>query len=146
MSDLVLPLHLLATLALVGLIWIVQVVHYPLMAEVREGFVRYHELHCARIGWLVAPLMGLEALTAMLLLQARPAGVGTGWVWLGLGLVAVIWLATALLSVPEHARLALGYDAEAIQRLVRTNWVRTLAWSARGALVLWMTTRAGGLG
>ena len=54
--------HVGATLALVGLIWTVQLVHYPLMAEVRTGFARYHELHRERITWIVAPLMGAEAL------------------------------------------------------------------------------------
>jgi hypothetical protein len=37
-----------------------------------------------------------------------------------------------------HARLGQGADEAALRRLVRTNWIRTLAWTARGVLVLWM--------
>ena len=56
----------------------------------------------------------------------------------GFALVVVIWIATLLASVPMHERLARGFDAAAHRRLVRTNWIRTAAWTARGALVLWM--------
>lgn len=133
--------HVFATLAMVGLIWTIQLVHYPLMAEVRNGFVNYHDQHCARIAWLVGPLMGVEALTGLLLLYERPPGVGQIPVWVGFLLIGLIWAATAFLSVPEHSRLTRGYDARAISRLVDTNWIRTLAWSARGALVLWMASR-----
>lgn len=134
-------LHVGATLALVGLIWTIQLVHYPLMARVESNFVAYHSAHCARIAWLVAPLMGLEALTSLLLLTDRPAEVSPTWAWAGIGLVALIWLATALLSVPEHSRLQRGFDAAAIERLVRTNWIRTIAWTCRGALVLWIAAQ-----
>jgi hypothetical protein len=59
-------------------------------------------------------------------------------VWLGFALVLVIWIATMTTSVPMHARLGQGADEAALRRLVRTNWIRTLAWTARGVLVLWM--------
>lgn len=133
--------HVFATLALTGLIWTIQLVHYPLMAEVRTGFVNYHDRHCARIAWLVAPLMGVEAVTALLLCYAQPPRVGPAAAWIGLALVAVAWIATALFSVPKHSRLARGYDERTIARLVQTNWIRTVAWTARGVLVLWMAAR-----
>ena len=47
-----------ATLAMVGLIWFVQIVHYPLMAQVgRDSFAHYEASHTARTTWVVAPLM-----------------------------------------------------------------------------------------
>ena len=139
-------LHLASTLALVGLIWTIQLVHYPLMARVGADFVAYHSAHCARIAWLVAPLMGLEALTSVMLLAQRPAGVSATWAWVGIGLVALIWIATALLSVPEHSRLQQGFDAAAVERLVRTNWIRTVAWTVRGVLVVWIAAQWVGSG
>lgn len=138
MSEWELLAHAGATLAMTGLIWTIQLVHYPLMVEVRQGFARYHELHCARIAWLVAPLMGVEALTAVLLLLERPPWVSYAEAVVGLALVALIWAATALFSVPEHARLASGHDARSLRRLVATNWIRTAAWTVRSAIVLRM--------
>jgi len=54
----------------------------------------------------------------------------------------VCWLSTALLQVPRHRQLARGFDARAHAFLVRSNVVRTAAWTARGALCLWMLGRA----
>jgi hypothetical protein len=57
-------------------------------------------------------------------------------------LVAVIWLSTALLQVPAHGRLSAGFDAETGGFLVATNWIRTIAWSLRSAVVVWMLAYA----
>ena len=133
-----------ATLALVGLIWTIQLVHYPLMAEIRAGFATYHSEHCRRITWIVAPLMGLEAVCAGLLWLDRPPAISAAAAALGAALVGVNWVVTALVSVPLHNRLGGRQpDADVIGRLVTTNWIRTLAWTARGPLVLWMAAVAG---
>jgi hypothetical protein len=34
-----------------------------------------------------------------------------------------------------HSRLARGFDEQSWRQLVRSNWVRTIAWSARAVLV-----------
>jgi hypothetical protein len=54
------------------------------------------------------------------------------------GLVGVVWLTTALFSVPAHGVLAHGFDAVAHARLVHTNWIRTAAWTTRAVLLLWV--------
>lgn len=129
--------HLGSTLALVGLIWTVQVVQYPLFARVgAESFTDYHAGHSARISWIVLPLMLVELVTAIALVLAPPPGVSPASVWIGLGLVGVIWLSTFLLQVPRHSLLGEGFDADAHRFLVASNWLRTAAWTLRGALVL----------
>lgn len=120
-------LHFAATAFMTGLIWLIQRVHYPMLAHVeRGGFASSHAFHSARITPIVAPAMVLEAATGVALVL----GPGGASAWVCLGLSAVCWLATALLSVPEHSRLAGGHDEAALRRLVATNWVRTIAWSA----------------
>jgi uncharacterized membrane protein len=135
----VLLLHAAATLFMVGLIWFVQVVHYPLFAAVgEEGFARYETLHNRLTTWVVGPPMLVELAAALALVFRRPPEV-PGWAaWLGLGLVGVIWLSTAFLQVPRHQRLTAGFDAAAHGALVTTNWLRTVAWTLRGGLALWM--------
>ena len=131
-----------ATLAMVGLIWFVQVVHYPLFAEVgRDGFRRYEMDHQRLTTYVVAPLMLAELATAVMLLWWRPAVISTPWVWLGLVLLGSIWIMTYAVQVPQHAQLALSYDEVVQRRLVLGNWYRTLAWTARGMLVLWMVNQ-----
>lgn len=133
--------HVAATVSMVGVIWIIQLVHYPLFAGVGEaGFAAYQHEHSRRITWVVAPAMLTEAATGVALGIAPPGGVPAWAAWLGVGAIAAVWMATWLLAVPQHRRLARGFDRDAHHRLVATNWVRTALWSGRGLLVLWMVS------
>ena len=133
--DLVTTLHAAATLFMAGLIWFVQVVHYPLFAAVgRDRFVDYEGAHTRLTGWVVGPPMIVELVTAGLLVLRQP----TALTWTGLALVALIWLSTAFLQMPAHKLLMGGFDPDLHRRLVRTNWLRTAAWSARAVLVFSM--------
>ena len=132
-------LHLAATLAMTGIIWFIQIVHYPLLTLVgAAGFTTYEAAHIRLAIWTVIPFMGTELSTGGLLLWCRPSGVTRGQVWCGLALLGLIWGSTVLLQVPQHHILASGFDAAAHQRLVASNWIRTIAWSARSWLVLRM--------
>ena len=127
------------TCFLTGLIWTIQVVHYPLMAKVgAAGFAEYERLHSGAITPLVGPAMLAEAALAGLLVLQRPSFIPAWLAWAGAALVALIWAVTFLVSVPCHALLANGFDAQAHARLVDTNWLRTLAWTARAGLAVWM--------
>ncbi len=138
----VLLVHVAATLFMVGVIWFVQVVHYPLFAKVgSEGFALYSKAHSRLTTYVVGPPMLVEAATALLLVFRRPEDIPLTAAIIGFGLVAIIWLSTALLQVPRHTALGSGFDHAAWSALVLSNWVRTVAWSARGGLVLWMASR-----
>ena len=125
--------HAALTWAMTGLIWTIQLVHYPLFAGVRgDLFPAWHRRHTLRITLLAAPGMLGEALTAGLLLLGgcrEPA-----FLW-SLPLLVVIFASTFLVQVPLHGRMAAGWDPEAHAALVRTNWWRTVAWSVRAVLV-----------
>ena len=129
--------HAFCTVAMAGLIWFVQIVHYPLFVEVGSGeFTRYEALHCRRTGYVVAPLMLTELATAAWLFF-RPPTSGVEWATTaGIALLAAAWLSTALLQVPCHRRLERGFDPAVARRLVGTNWIRTIAWTARALLAL----------
>ena len=132
-----------------GLIWFVQIVHYPLFAQVGEnGFSVYSRQHARRTGWVVAPLMLSELGTALLFLFSafRPAFLPISAAIAGLFLLAVIWLSTALLQVPLHNRLVQGFDPSAAQKLVTGNWLRTVCWTLRALLLLWYLRSALSLG
>ena len=131
--------HAAATLIMWGVILVVQVVHYPLFGKVgTAGFVAYQTDHMRRITYVIAVPMLVELSTTIALAWWQPASI-PGWqIWNGLALLTLIWISTGLLQVPLHNTLLRGFDATAHQRLVTTNWIRTLAWSARGLLVLAM--------
>lgn len=139
LPELLLTIHLAATLFMTGVIWFVQVVHYPLFAALgRSEFPSYAKQHAALTTWIVAPPMLVELASALLLFWIRPSDVSTWDLSIGLSLLAVIWISTALVQIPCHGTLQNGFDVTVCQRLVRTNWVRTAAWSLRGLLVCWM--------
>jgi hypothetical protein len=144
--DAILLLHAAATLFLCGLIWTIQTVHYPLFASVGRGsFAAYEQQHQSRVSWIVAPMMILELGTGIVLL-AGASGSGPRFQFaLGFALIAIIWVSTGLQAVPRHRELSLGFDARAHRGLLRANWNRTIAWSARALLVLWVLGANGGM-
>jgi hypothetical protein len=132
-----------ATLFMVGVIWFVQVVHYPLFARVgRPGFAAYSGSHARLTGLVVGTPMLVETTTAVALVVWTPPDIPAAPVWTGLFLVAGIWLSTALLQAPRHTILGRGFDPEAHGFLVTSNWLRTVFWSLRGLLVLWLLSEA----
>lgn len=125
--------HAGATLAMAGLVWFVQVVHYPLFALTgRDAFPRYEAEHQRRTSSIVVPLMLLEAATAVALLVVDPSPLTA----VGGSLLAVIWLSTGLVQVPLHRRLQRGFDGTAHRRLVRSNVIRVVSWTGRAGVAL----------
>ncbi len=141
--TLLLLLQVAATWFMVGLIWTIQVVHYPLFARVgQEQFAEYSRRHQFLITWIVGPAMVVELLTAVILALYPPTPDTGLWLWTGVILLLVIWVSTALIQAPQHGRLATGgQDRKRIRSLVTWNWIRTIAWSARGVLVLMVLRR-----
>ncbi len=134
----VLLANLVVTCVLVGLIWTIQVVHYPLFARVgADAFPRFHAEHTARITMLVAPLMLAEVVAALLLVTAAGPGQRVAALVAG-ACVAVAWLNTGLQAVPLHGRLGAGLDVGLVDALVRVNAVRTLAWTLRAVVLAWL--------
>lgn len=131
--------QLASTLYMTGVIWLVQVVHYPLFERVgASGFAAYEQRHTSSITWVVAPPMLIEGGSSLLLLLLVPSGSIACALWVGLALLIAIWISTAFVQIPCHQILAKAFDSTTHRRLTSTNWFRTSAWTIRAALVLWM--------
>jgi len=138
LADMVLFLHALSTSGMTGLIWFVQIVHYPMFAAVPpERFAAYAREHQQRTTRIVAPVMLVELVTATAIALLGLSANAT-LAWIGLAPLAAIWLSTAAVQMPLHQRLERGFDPGAVRALVRSNWGRTAAWSTRLPLALWM--------
>lgn len=131
--------QLFSTLYMTGLIWFVQVVHYPLHGEVGStNFLRYQELHVQWTGLVVMPPMLLELGTALYFAFTGLDGTPLWAWWMGLGLLGIVWASTGLLQVPAHNALMSNFTEATHQKLVMTNWIRTVGWTARSGLLLWL--------
>jgi hypothetical protein len=136
--------HLFACFAMTGLIWLIQLVQYPIFAYIApDKFAEAHAMHSNNITLIVFPLMGIELLTAFYLVAAGDAPGNRLWMILNLLGVLALWASTAILYVPLHNILTIrGYNLEVIQRLVFLNWIRTLLWSVRTAgWLLWLLVK-----
>ena len=129
-------IHATATWFMVGLIWTIQSVHYPLFARVGAGeLIDYEKEHAERMVRLLAIPAVVEISTGAALVWTRPAEVGL-WLVLATGaLLVAIWTATAFVQVPLHRRLGGQPDTTAVAQLVRSNRLRTGLWTIRGVLV-----------
>lgn len=140
-TDVIFIVHTMSTLAMAGLIWFVQVVHYPLLAQSEAGaFPRIAVEHQRRTVRVMVPLMLLEAGTAILLVSRSLSWLDRTLSGIGLVLLLIIWISTVAIQGPYHRRLAKGYDEAAVRGLVATNWIRTVAWTLRAPLamaILW---------
>ncbi|MEX0847439.1 MAG: hypothetical protein WD023_06640 [Ilumatobacteraceae bacterium] len=143
LDALVLGAQVAATWSMVGLIWFVQVVHYPLFGWVGDDVaVPYAVEHQRRTALVVGLPMAVEGVTALWLFADPPVGSNRVLPFVGLVLLAVVHASTVLLQVPQHAALARANDTTRIRRLVRSNWIRTVAWTARGIVTLVLLVRA----
>lgn len=125
--------NLTVTSVMFGVIWVIQLVHYPLFEGLDfNSFTKWHEFHARYISFIVAPMMvGELGLSLWYLLAQRE------WVsGLLFALTVGIWASTFLLSVPLHNRLgqqnaSFEESRVAIRKLVLSNWPRTLIYSLK---------------
>jgi hypothetical protein len=106
-----------------GVVWLVQRVHYPLLAHVAAP--RFGG-HARRITPVVGPPMLAQAAVAAPLAGEGALGAANA------ALVAVVLLSTVLVFGPMHSTLT----AEGVGRLVARNRLRTALWSAQLAVAL----------
>ena len=132
-------INIASTWFMVGLIWFVQIVHYPLFGYVgSKEFRTYHEKHKILIAPVVGIVMIVELVTAGILIFQIPKGIPNWTAIVGIILLGVIWFSTLFLQIPYHNKLSSKFDKNVLLMLVNTNWIRTISWSLRGVIVLIM--------
>ena len=124
----------ISVLYLCGLIWTIQLVHYPSFHFVDQSSFRcFCRLHYRRISVVVIPAMLAELVCGVYLLFRNPSYGETLHILL-LGILAVIWTSTFFIQVPIHRRLQATKSESNIKTLVKTNWIRTFGWTLRGVI------------
>ncbi|REJ79104.1 MAG: hypothetical protein DWQ47_06585 [Acidobacteria bacterium] len=138
----ILLLNLLATFSLTGIIWLIQVLHYPFLRFADPArFQDAHNFHVRAITPVVAPLMIIELVAAMLFVFFPPNDTPLLLPVAGMCLVAIVWLSTFLIQVPLHNSISKDFDAAIHRRFVAGNWIRTACWTARSAILGYVAFR-----
>lgn len=130
-------LHFFVTASLTGLIWVIQVVHYPSFKWIAASdYVSYAVFHTTRITYVVAPLMLAELFLTLRLFFFKD--IPLPLVWSAVALTLIVWASTVFIQVPLHGVLASQKDLVAIERLVSSNWIRTVAWTLKATVLGWI--------
>ena len=134
--------HAAASMFMVGLIWTIHYVHYPLFAYVGEStYASFQAVHVERIGrllfvpWLTEGF-SLIGIVALAFLGGRrtlrvPAVINGA-------AMAIVLVMSGFWSAPAHGKLAEGFDKAVHDELMTVNLIRTLAWTVCGACSIWI--------
>ncbi|MFM7124038.1 MAG: hypothetical protein ACKOXW_02005 [Actinomycetes bacterium] len=141
-SRTLLVIHLAATLFMVGLIWTIHYVHYPLFADVGEStYVSFQAAHVERIGKLLFVPWLTEGVTLLGILTLAFLGGYQSWripTLINGVAMAVVLVISGFWSAPAHGKLADGFDASVHDQLMTANLIRTLAWTVCGICAIWL--------
>ena len=132
--DLLFFLNVISAFLLTGVIWTIQIVHYPSFHYIDKiSFTNFHHFHERRISIIVMPLMLIELTTSTALYINNMSSIVFA---LNLLIVVLIWCSTFFIQVPIHSILSHKKDKKLIEKLVNTNWIRTFLWSMRMLLII----------
>jgi hypothetical protein len=132
--DLLFFLNVISAFLLTGVIWTIQIVHYPSFHYIDKlSFTNFHHFHERRISIIVMPLMLIELTTSTVLYINNMSSIVFA---LNLLIVVLIWCSTFFIQVPIHSILSQKKDKKLIEKLVNTNWIRTFLWSMRMLLII----------
>ena len=127
--------HFLSTSLMVGIIWVIQLLHYPAFHFIKESdYVEFQHFHMQRISFIVVPVMILELFSAFMLVYY----VRSNLLILCLIILLFIWLITFVFFTKLHQSLLSGYDKIIVDKLVQINWSRTVLWSLRLIILIYI--------
>ena len=127
-------LNTISAFLLTGVIWTIQLIHYPSFHYIDKlSFVNFHKFHERRISIIVIPLMIVELITSVVLYMNDTSSLIFA---LNLAIIVLIWCSTFFIQVPIHTILSSGKDKKMIEKLVKTNWIRTFLWTIRMLLII----------
>ena len=131
--ELLLKVNLLSTSVMVGVIWVIQLLHYPSFHFINDQkYIEFQHFHMQRISFIVVPVMLIELASALLLAYFFESSLTI----ILLALVLGIWAITFIFFTNMHQKLTDGYNHSIVDRLVQINWSRTALWSLRLIILL----------
>ena len=136
MFDDPLMIHIISTSIMVGVIWVVQLVHYPSFKYVNESdYIIFQKYHMSNISNIVFPVMFTELITALIILFF---GEKSLFFVLSLICLFLIWVMTGVLFTKYHSILKEGKDLMIIEKMIKANWIRALLWTMRLIMILFV--------
>ena len=132
-QSILLLIHLISTSLMVGIIWVIQVVHYPSFHYIGNSrYISFQKFHMERISYIVIPVMLVESISGFFLIYDELNPI----LLISMVLLLSIWMLTAFFFSSLHQKLVSGYEEETVRKLVKINWIRTALWTLRLVLLI----------
>ena len=114
------------------LIWIVQLTIYPSFQFMSaEQLIQWHAKYTERMAWIAGPLILFQTtiISIQIVLEISIINILSGII------VGVTWILTYFVSIPLHRTISKdGGSLVELNKLVNTNWYRTICWSVLFAI------------
>ena len=131
--ELLLKVSFISTSVMVGVIWVIQLLHYPSFHFINDQkYIEFQHFHMKRISFIVVPVMLIELASALSLAYFFRSSLTI----ILLALLLGIWAITFIFFTNMHQKLTDGYDQSIVDRLVQINWSRTALWTLRLIILL----------
>lgn len=131
-------IQIITSFSMLGIIWFVQLIHYPLLNKIKQGFTQYERSHIKRAACFIGPLLVIDFITSILLVAFEETSALTRLATANLVFNAVFWVWTFIYQMPQHQKLAIGFSKKTVDKLVLTNWFRAFIWTLKAATLIWM--------
>tara|TARA_B100000965_G_scaffold153204_1_gene127365 strand:- start:24 stop:452 length:429 start_codon:yes stop_codon:yes gene_type:complete len=125
-DNIVINIHFASTAVMVGVIWVIQLLHYPTFHYIeKNNYSQFQKFHMNRISYIVIPAMVIEMLSGIMLVIINDDFI------ISFSLLVCIWIITFVFFTNIHQRLLSKYENTAVEKLVNLNWIRTTFWTVR---------------
>lgn len=138
-EHILLYIHAFATWVMIGLVFFVQVVYYPLYKRLKGKLTVYDEDDIKHMGFLVAPVYFFEFISAIVLVFYKYSDL-VYKILSGVNLLLLIsiWIVSYILQVRRFGERTVLFLDKMHNFLLTSNWYRTGVWLLRGFIVLAM--------
>ena len=128
-------IHLICNSIMIGVILMTQLITYPSFLKIdKNEFVSFHNNYVKNISIVSVPTMSLELLTIVYM----NVYINNLLFMKSLLVLIVIWLVTFIIIVPIHNQLSKKLEIEKIVSLIRYNWIRTVLWTSKIFIILYI--------
>jgi uncharacterized membrane protein YedE/YeeE len=120
-------LHSLVDFGMCVVLWLVQLVIYPSFLRVEPSeLIAWHKAYTFRVSFVILPLIFGQLALSISSVVGDPSILE----WIAFAFVLVCWILTFFVSVPLHRKIEQNdITRETRQKLITTNWPRTILWS-----------------
>ena len=133
----IIKLEIVLNSILLGVILTTQLVSYPLFLKVNiDNFKSYHNFYTKHISYIVVPLMLFEFFINFYNLYH--SSIIYPKFYISSLVLIFIWFSTMLIQLPLHININFYFSKIVIDKLIKSNWIRTVLWSIKLVILIFI--------